>query len=217
MATKKTTAKKKPIGDGGQNRVIAAEENRAATVAEFDRLFKIEFEKALEESKNFKIPKRGVPYDPITKARVILGVLAKLRTGMSLNQACEEVEDAPLPHNFREWVRLDSGLEEHYTRAREAGYQAMADELQYISDTTETGVKTVTESLFLNGKEVQGSKKVTETKDEMLGHRRLRTDTRKWMLAKMLPKVYGDKLAIESNKSDDFVAQLATIAAKLPV
>lgn len=214
MATKKTARK---IGDAGKNRMVAAEENRAATVAEFDRLFKIEFEKALEESKNFKIPGRGIPYDPQTKARVILEVLSKLRLGMSLNQACEEVEDAPLPHNFREWVRTDPTLEEHYARAREAGYQLMADELQHISDKTQTGVKTVSEKVFVDGKEVKGATKVTETRDEMLGHRRLQTDTRKWLLSKMLPKVYGDKLAIENNKSEDLAAQLSTIAAKLPV
>lgn len=38
----------------------------------------------------------------------------------------------------------------------------------------------------------------TETRTgDMIEHRRLRVDTWKWMLAKALPKVYGDRLAAE--------------------
>src|ERR1700757_750456 len=33
-------------------------------------------------------------------------------------------------------------------------------------------------------------------------HRRLRVDTRKWMLAKALPKIYGDKLTAEVTGKD---------------
>ena len=36
----------------------------------------------------------------------------------------------------------------------------------------------------------------------MLGHRKLQIDTRKWMLSKMLPKIYGDKLELTGDKEN---------------
>lgn len=36
----------------------------------------------------------------------------------------------------------------------------------------------------------------------MIEHRRLRIDARKWMLARALPKVYGDRLAAELTGKD---------------
>jgi hypothetical protein len=33
----------------------------------------------------------------------------------------------------------------------------------------------------------------------MLGHRRLQIDARKWMLGKLNPKKYGDKLEVDQN------------------
>ena len=56
---------------------------------------------------------------------------------------------------------------------------------------------------------------------------RLRVETRKWLLAKMLPKVYGDKLvtehtgkdgeAIELNVNtgtDEFISRITRLAAR---
>jgi hypothetical protein len=34
---------------------------------------------------------------------------------------------------------------------------------------------------------------------EAIARSRLRIDTRKWMLSKMLPKIYGDKVTVDSN------------------
>ena len=42
----------------------------------------------------------------------------------------------------------------------------------------------------------------------MIEHRRLQVDTRKWMLSKMLPKVYGDKQQVEVTGSLDVVTAL---------
>ena len=34
---------------------------------------------------------------------------------------------------------------------------------------------------------------------DMIEHRRLMADTRKWLLSKCLPKIYGDKFSVESD------------------
>ena len=83
------------------------------------------------------------------------------------------------------------GFSPHYARAREIGYATLFDEMLEIADTPQQGVTT------------KESDKGTETRTgDMIEHGRLRVDTRKWMLAKALPKVYGEKLAAEVTGKD---------------
>ena len=79
----------------------------------------------------------------------------------------------------RSWaINAEHPFSALYARAREVGYHMMADELMDIADSTETETGQVTRD-------------------------RLRCETRKWMLSKALPKVYGDKLAIGGDADAD--------------
>lgn len=75
----------------------------------------------------------------------------------------------------------------HYTRARAIAYHRMADDIVEISDNgTNDWMKRNDEEnggYTVNGEHVQRS--------------RLRVDSRKWVLSKMLPKIYGDKVVQE--------------------
>lgn len=65
----------------------------------------------------------------------------------------------------------------------------MAEDVLEISDTPVMGeIKTI---------KPDGSIEIKQ--DEMLGHRRLQIDTRKWLMAKMKPKKYGDKYDVTSD------------------
>jgi hypothetical protein len=64
------------------------------------------------------------------------------------------------------WTKTFPTFANQYTRAREVGYQLLADQIIEISDS--------------------------QTGD--VARDRLSVDSRKWMLSKMLPKVYGDKV-----------------------
>ena len=91
----------------------------------------------------------------------------------------------PDESTVRAWVLDDvEGFGPQYARAREIGYDCMAEELLQIADTPSLGVKTVTKP---NGD-------IETTLGDMTDHRRIQIDARKWMLSKMLPKRYGDKL-----------------------
>lgn len=86
---------------------------------------------------------------------------------------------------MRAWALADAnGFYAQYAKARELGYLALGDEIIHIADTPVHGVKTKTNE--------KGEKETTE--GDMIEHRRLQVDARKWYLSKMLPKVYGDKL-----------------------
>lgn len=113
-------------------------------------------------------------------------ICARLATGQSLRAICRDDESMPPEATVRLWVIEDrQGFSAQYARAREIGYESMADELIEIADTPRIGTKSVSKA---SGIEI--------TEADMIEHRRLQVDTRKWMLAKMLPKRYGDKLAI---------------------
>lgn len=60
-----------------------------------------------------------------------------------------------------------------------------------IADTTQEGVKTRTTK---DGLEV--------TTGDMIEHRKLQVDTRKWALARMFPKKYGDATMLKHADAD---------------
>ena len=116
-------------------------------------------------------------------------VCEKLASGLTLREICR-AEGMPPESTVRLWAMDDQdGFAAKYKRAREIGYQSMADELLEISDDgTNDWMKRNDqdgEGFSVNGENIQRS--------------RLRIDTRKWMLAKALPKVYGDKLDLVSS------------------
>jgi hypothetical protein len=129
-----------------------------------------------------------------------------------LKAACEEAS-IPQP-TVISWVKSDDKFSSEYARARESGYLLMAEELVQIADTPELGVEVKTNEL--------GEREVKE--GDMLGHRKLRVDTRKWLLSKMLPKVYGDSTKVEIGGSldvkklsdEDLDAELAALGAAIP-
>jgi len=112
-------------------------------------------------------------------------VCRRLATGRTLRAVARD-RNMPPERTVRRWANDDvEGFFTQYARAREIGYQAMADEIIEIADNGENDwmarqSRDGKERLMLNNEHVQRSK--------------LRVDARKWLLAKALPKLYGDKL-----------------------
>lgn len=110
-------------------------------------------------------------------------ICSQLAEGKSLNAICKQ-DGYPAESTVRGWALDDvDGFSAKYARAREIGYERLADEILNIADTPQIGSKTVSKA---TGLEI--------TEGDMIEHRRLQVDARKWMLSKMLPKKYGDKL-----------------------
>jgi hypothetical protein len=110
----------------------------------------------------------------------------RLADGETLRAICRD-EGMPDERTVRRWALDDlEGFAGHYARAREIGYQGMADDLTEIADA----------------------------KDGDPARDRLRVDTRKWLLSKALPKIYGDKQQIEHSGSLNFGEQLALIRSR---
>lgn len=109
-----------------------------------------------------------------------------LAEGMTLREICR-AENMPAESTVRLWALEDyQGFSAQYARAREIGYQSMADELLEISDDGRNDWMT----------RRQGDDEIEVVNSEHIQRSRLRVDTRKWMLSKVLPKIYGDKVAL---------------------
>lgn len=76
--------------------------------------------------------------------------------------------------------------ERRYARAKETAMEALADEIMEISDNASNDWmernSADSPGWIANGEAVQRS--------------RLRVDTRKWLMAKLAPKKYGDKVTV---------------------
>ena len=97
-----------------------------------------------------------------------------------------------MPHEstVRHWVLQDTnGLRDRYNQAREIGYMCMADDMIEIADDSAA-----------DWIEVDGERRVNK---EVVQRSRLRVDTRKWMLAKALPKIFGDRVVQAHQMLDD--------------
>lgn len=103
------------------------------------------------------------------------------------------------------WLAANEGFREQYARAREAMADVLFDEILHIADTPQEGVKT----------KVTADKTETLTGD-MIEHRRLQVDARKWMLGKMQPKKYGDKLALTNGDGGPLTVNVVQRAGHQP-
>lgn len=77
------------------------------------------------------------------------------------------------------------------TPARAQLLERMAEEIHQIADTPVEGVTITTKA--------DGG--VEEKRADMIEHRRLQIESRKWLLARLMPKKYGDKQHVEHSGS----------------
>jgi hypothetical protein len=131
---------------------------------------------------------RPVTYTQEIADEICLG----LAEGKTLREVCR-AENMPPESTVRLWALDDrNGFAAQYARAREIGYHSMADDLLEISDDGRN------DWMERNGDDGAG----WVQNGEALARSRLRVDTRKWMLSKALPKVYGDKIVNEHTGPD---------------
>lgn len=89
--------------------------------------------------------------------------------------------------SFYAWIDSDETLLNKYARAAEIRAEKMAYDLLQIADDQEGDVYKDPET----GKE--------HTNHNKINRARLRVDSRKWLMSKMFPKKYGDKIQQDVN------------------
>lgn len=109
-------------------------------------------------------------------------ICERLSNGEPLRQICRD-DHMPAWQKIYEWMARDEELSGAIARARDQGYEAIAEEALIIAD-----------NIHLGHKRVIGDDKTYTTVEDMLGHRKLQIETRLKLLAKWNPKKYGDRV-----------------------
>ena len=107
--------------------------------------------------------------------------------GLTVSEICAK-KGMPARSTVFKWLSENGTFSDQYARAKEVQAERMADEILEIADDStndwmerQSGDSAPVQ--VLNGEHVQRA--------------RLRVDTRKWLMSKMLPKKYGDRQHVE--------------------
>jgi hypothetical protein len=119
------------------------------------------------------------------RARISALVLHGMRDGLSALKSCAKA--GVNQSTFTGWLNDDPALAKEYARAREDLIELMAQEILDISD------QDVGETL--DGKRDWAA----------VQKHKLQVDTRRWLLSKLAPKKYGDKLELSGDAENPLV------------
>lgn len=123
-----------------------------------------------------------------------------LRDGKTLRAVCRQ-DGMPDEKSVRTWAADPTHpFAPQYAQAREIGYQVMADELLEISDDSKNDAIV----------DEEGNERPNT---EFVARSRLRVDTRKWLLSKALPKIYGDRVETRVVGADGGAVEVKDIGA----
>lgn len=105
------------------------------------------------------------------------------------------------------WQEQNEEFREQYARAREKGFDRIAEEMLEIASNEQITTTTITSD---NG--------VTTKEEDNIQSRRLQVDTRKWLLSKWAKRKYGDSASLEMTGKDgnaiEIKAQMETLNPK---
>jgi hypothetical protein len=133
-------------------------------------------------------------------------VLEGIAEGGSLREVCGK-PGLPSVTTFMRWLadERNETLRERYARARELQAEYMAEDILTIADEECTTVRA-----DKHGTQDDGDGKTEVVFDSTAVQRnRLRVDARKWLLSKLAPKKYGDKVTQEHTGPNGGPAQFS--------
>lgn len=145
------------------------------------------------------IGKHGLSFDmadigrPTIYSQELVSLMcSRIAAGESVRQITSD-PDMPAMATFFRWLNEKPDFKEQYAIAKELGAEALFADLLAIADD---GTNDWMEKKGKDGKAIG-----YQVNGEAIGRSRLRVDTRKWYLSKVLPKLYGDKTTTEHTGS----------------
>lgn len=160
-------------------------------------------------TENQAAPKVGRPSD--YSLELVNAICIRIAEGESLRSICRDDAMPAMSAVFR-WIAAHEEFKEQYAMAMEQRTEALFEEILEIAD--ETSRDTIDTE---NGEKANS---------EWISRSRLRVDARKWMLSKMVPKKYGERLAIggaddmppiKTMSDTELAAKIAAMTAKANV
>lgn len=127
----------------------------------------------------------------------------RVAAGESVRSICRD-DDYPEMKTIFRWISKHDDFRQLYEKAKEMAMLAMAEELLDIADDGRNDTYV----------DDEGRPKVDT---DVIQRSRLRVDTRKWLMSKLAPKKYGDKLDLNHDTPKDSpLAQLFAQVAGTP-
>jgi len=123
-------------------------------------------------------------YSAEDKITLFTTVCTRMCEGESIRSICADLNLAK--GTFFKWVNESKENSDQYARATKIRADVLFEEIFEIADD-------------ISRDNTENSKGETIENKEWVNRSRLRIDSRKWALSKMLPKKYGDKLDLTSD------------------
>ncbi len=146
---------------------------------------------------NTRVRFTGTTYNPRT-ARLIC---ERLMMGESIAKVCEDPR-MPSKRTVFRWLSDPKCVDfrEMYYYSRRVAVEALVDEIIEIADNTDKDWEPVFNK--------QGELVDLKPNNEAIQRSRVRIDTRKWLAAKLVPRIYGDNTQVELGVTGDLAELL---------
>ena len=115
-------------------------------------------------------------------------ICERLADGESLRSICD-AEDMPNKATVFRWLASRQEFRDQYAHARAAQADSHADDIIDIADDGRND--------WMERHDSEGANVGWRENGEAVRRSQLRIDARKWVAAKLKPKAYGDKVAVE--------------------
>ncbi len=148
------------------------------------------------------------PYDP----NIGEDICARISAGEALVEICA-CKGMPSRHTVYRWLHSTPRFGDSYARARVAQMSCWADEIITIADDATNDYMDRT----VNGR----TERVLDP--ENINRSKLRIETRKWIMAKIASKVFGDKIQVDQTArredltDDELMARIAATMKRLGI
>ena len=144
-------------------------------------------------------------------------ICEQIANGRSLREVLRDDEGMPGLSTVFQWLSKNQTFADQYAYAREVQAETLVDEIIQISDDGSND--------YMQRIDGEGGNLGWKENGEAISRSKLRVDARKWVASKLLPKKYGDRLAVDNsgvigvaaiNAQELTDEQLAMVAA-LPI
>ena len=136
---------------------------------------------------------------------LVASILERLADGESLRTICAD-DAMPARATVFNWLASNENFAKQYRVAREAQADALFDELLDIADDGTND--------WMERKNADGQNIGWQENGEALRRSVLRVDARKWIVSKLLPKKYGDRVTNVVEGGDTPVQVVGATTAK---
>jgi transposase-like protein len=145
-------------------------------------------------------------YSDEERATIVSHVLAELSGGRAVSRILREDDGMPDQATFWRWHLDDEDLRGKVAQARANGVESVMDEALAIADVQEMGETITEEPIMVDGKPLEGVTARKVKTEDMLGHRKLRVETRFKYAQMIAPRKYGPRTLLGSDPDNPLPA-----------